>query len=240
MGELHYKPEISELPRLAESIREGVVFYDSGLIDDLYFDPVLGGLAKRDASGLRLMVFRGHLPQSEIQVKPDDLLNRSFEQSVYRNSVSGKGLYAGNSAQSIGVFATEGSPREIGVYLTPPLHTEDILVLARTRDDRRNMLINFSKEVADYVQSLTGQTANHHDQLYQNKKLIVLDMHVGSRGAQWIQLQKYQFPVRPLWYLWRDRTGIFERVGTFEQRPHLRSIVRALVNRQTHKQQPKK
>ena len=234
MTELHYNHNSSQEEQLVHELCRDIDFTDPELVNQLYFDPRLGALAVRDEVGVRLLVFRGQLPSEQKFVTPNELLNRPHSAAGARNTVFGEGLYVGNSPQSVGVFAAASSPKELAVYLTPAISEDKVLSLARTKDSRAGQVMGFGKEIATFfgrIGSAKKDYRKRFDRLYADKSLILFDMHVGSRGAQWLQVRHSKFPIRPLWYLWRDTSAVFERVGTFNKRPELRSLVRRIATR---------
>lgn len=222
--------------RMLENLYAGVEFVDSELASKLYYEPSLGSLALRDGEATRLVLFRGQKPDASDRPKAHDLLNRSTSEIGVRNTVYGRGLYLGNSPESVGVFGTKDSGREIAAYLTPPIQGEDILIAATPDDTTVSRTKDFSKELKLFTQ---GFVTPYHkrlqriEQAYEKHQLVVLNMHVGTRIAQRLQMQAFTHPIRPLWYLWRNMDNQFLRVGTathqLSLKPWLQKVTSAKI-----------
>lgn len=218
-----------ELPNNSQDflsvVREDVEFVDPRVPSQLYFEPRLGSLVLNHGDALQLVLFRGQVPDQNSQPRARDLLNRPEAELGARNTVSGRGLYLGNSPESVAIFATKESAREVSVFATPPITDADIAIFASDNDTYTTRASAFMKEMKLFTRGFLTPHAKRLQKIekaYEDKKLIVVDMHVGTRGAQAMQLQRFTHPVRPLWYLWRDMDAQFTRIGTASHQLSLR------------------
>lgn len=194
--------------------------------DDFIYDETVRGLIipGTDQESLRLAFFRA------VNIRTDDIANRPYNSANTANTQFGKGLYGGNSVESVAHFAWR-SNRTVKMFLTPEISRNEVLDESYADDERMREIKDLIRIKIGTVHNKTGHVNQQHlSEKYGDSKLIVMNKPLDVRLSQWLQSGSQSYPVKPYWYLWRgDSNEGFQDVGEATQFPKQRRLAKVAV-----------